>query len=97
MGLKVPDLNPQAARQVVTLVERIRRLPLKKTPSISETWTGPGPCWPCPWTPSPKTFSTEPWACLLKYENDLDRARSELPELKRGGHVSRPAENRMEA
>jgi MoxR-like ATPase len=35
--LKVPDLGPQLARQVVELVHRLRRLDLKKSPSISET------------------------------------------------------------
>jgi MoxR-like ATPase len=35
--LKVPDLGPQLARQAVELVHHLRRLDLKKSPSISET------------------------------------------------------------
>lgn len=35
--LKVPDLGPQLARQAVEVVHRLRRLDLKKDPSISET------------------------------------------------------------
>ena len=35
--LKVPDLGPQLARQAVELVHELRRLDLKKAPSISET------------------------------------------------------------
>ncbi|MCS6962747.1 MAG: MoxR family ATPase [Thermoflexus sp.] len=35
--LKVPELAPQLARQAVELVQRLRRLDLKKQPSISET------------------------------------------------------------
>ena len=35
--LKVPDLAPQLARQVVELVQRLRKLDLKKHPSVSET------------------------------------------------------------
>ncbi|HJW83080.1 MAG TPA: MoxR family ATPase [Anaerolineae bacterium] len=35
--LKVPDLAPQLARQAVELVQRLRKLDLKKSPSVSET------------------------------------------------------------
>lgn len=35
--LKVPELGPQLARQAVEVVHRLRRLDLKKDPSISET------------------------------------------------------------
>jgi MoxR-like ATPase len=35
--LKVPDLNPALARQAVELVQQLRRLDLKKHPSVSET------------------------------------------------------------
>ncbi len=35
--LKVPDLSPQLARQAVELVQRLRALDLKKSPSVSET------------------------------------------------------------
>ena len=34
---KVPDIAPDLARQMVTAMERIRAMDLKKTPSISET------------------------------------------------------------
>lgn len=35
--LKVPDLAPQIARQAVEFVQRLRKLDLKKSPSVSET------------------------------------------------------------
>jgi MoxR-like ATPase len=35
--LKVPDLEPRLARQAVEFVQRLRRLDLKKSPSVSET------------------------------------------------------------
>ncbi|MBI3359775.1 MAG: MoxR family ATPase [Chloroflexi bacterium] len=35
--LKVPDLNPALAKQAVELVQRLRRMDLKKQPSVSET------------------------------------------------------------
>ena len=83
LGLKVPDLNPQAARQVVTLVERIRRLPLKKTPSISETLDWARALLALSVDALTEDVFNRTLGVLLKYENDLDRARSELPELKR--------------
>ena len=35
--LKVPDLAPQMAKQAVEFVQRLRKLDLKKSPSVSET------------------------------------------------------------
>ncbi len=35
--LKTPDLNPKLAKQAVTLVQKLRELDLRKSPSISET------------------------------------------------------------
>jgi MoxR-like ATPase len=35
--MKVPDLNPALARQAVELVQQLRRMDLKKHPSVSET------------------------------------------------------------
>jgi MoxR-like ATPase len=35
--LKVPDLNPALAKQAVDLVQQLRRMDLKKHPSVSET------------------------------------------------------------
>lgn len=35
--LKVPDVNPRLAQQAVEYVQRLRRLDLKKQPSVSET------------------------------------------------------------
>jgi len=35
--MKVPDLNPALARQAVDLVQQLRRMDLKKHPSVSET------------------------------------------------------------
>jgi hypothetical protein len=35
--LKVPELAPKLARQAVELVQRLRNMDLRKSPSISET------------------------------------------------------------
>jgi MoxR-like ATPase len=76
--LKVPDLAPSLARQAVELVQRLRRLDLKKHPSVSETLD---------WARAlvllnaqaldPKTLDTT-LSILLKHEADLQRARRGL-------------------
>jgi MoxR-like ATPase len=85
--LKVPDLSPNLARQAVELVQRLRRLDLKKHPSVSETLD---------WARAlvllnakaldPKTLDNT-LSLLLKHEADLQRARRGLgrDETARGG------------
>jgi MoxR-like ATPase len=73
--LKVPDLAPHLARQAVELVQRLRKLDLKKSPSVSETLD---------WARAlvllnarqldPHTLDTT-LSILLKHEADLQRAR----------------------
>ena len=76
--LKVPGLSENLARQAVELVQRLRRLDLKKHPSVSETLD---------WARAlvllnarsldPKTLDTT-LSILLKHESDLQRARSRM-------------------
>jgi MoxR-like ATPase len=73
--LKVPDLAPNLARQAVELVQRLRQLDLKKSPSVSETLD---------WARAlvllnarqldARTLDTT-LSVLLKHEADLQRAR----------------------
>ncbi|HET7088086.1 MAG TPA: MoxR family ATPase [Anaerolineae bacterium] len=73
--LKVPNLAPQLARQAVEFVQRLRKLDLKKAPSISETLD---------WAKAlvalnarsidRKTLDTT-ITVLLKHESDVMRAR----------------------
>ncbi len=73
--LKVPDLSPQLAKQAVELVQHLRKLDLKKSPSVSETLD---------WARAlvllnaksldPRTLDTT-LSLLLKHEADLQRAR----------------------
>jgi len=81
--LKVPGLKNLVARQIVAIVDRLRRMPLKKSPSISETLD---------WAAALVFLSAESLSeeildqtlgVILKYEGDLVRAREILPELKR--------------
>jgi len=76
--LKVPDLGPQLARQVVEVVHRLRQLDLKKHPSISETLD---------WARALVTLNASALdretldntlSVLLKHEADVLRARHAL-------------------
>ncbi|MCC7360875.1 MAG: MoxR family ATPase [Anaerolineales bacterium] len=85
--LRVPDLAPNLARQAVELVQRLRRLDLKKSPSVSETLD---------WARAlvllnaksidAQTLDTT-LSILLKHEADLQRARR---GLGRDGHADDP-------
>ena len=83
--LKVPDLNPQLAKQAVELVQRLRGLELKKYPSVSETLD---------WARALVMLNAKSiddkvldntLTILLKYEQDVQRAKRVLGEFKGGG------------
>lgn len=83
--LKVPELAPQLARQAVELVQRLRRLDLKKQPSISETldWARALVALNAQHLDRKTLEST--LAVLLKHEADLRRGR----HLLEGGEEPR--------
>ena len=73
--IKVPDLAPQLARQAVEVVQSLRQLDLKKSPSVSETLD---------WARALVTLNAgsldkhvleTTLTVLLKYESDMARAR----------------------
>ncbi len=76
--MKVPNLAPKLARQAVELVQRLREMDLRKSPSISETLD---------WAHSlvalnadsldPKTLETT-LSVLLKHESDLRKVKQQL-------------------
>jgi MoxR-like ATPase len=81
--LKVPDLSPKLARQSVELVHALRKMDLRKAPSISETLD---------WakalvTLNAKSLDSEilesTLSVLLKHESDLQRARRLLQRSTR--------------
>jgi MoxR-like ATPase len=88
--LKVPDLAPQLAQQAVELVNQLRSLDLKKTPSISETLD---------WARAlvklnadqldEKTVETT-MSVLLKHETDIIRAKRALAQRGANGGSRRP-------
>jgi MoxR-like ATPase len=76
--LKVPDLNAKLAKQAVELVQRLRGMDLRKSPSISETLD---------WAHALVTLNAKnldqqtldtTMSVLLKHESDLQRAEQQL-------------------
>lgn len=76
--LKIPELSPRLARQAVELVQSLRNMELRKSPSISETLD---------WAKALVTLNAESLdkntlettlSVLLKHESDLQRAKRQL-------------------
>ncbi len=76
--LKVPELSPRLARQAVELVQSLRAMELRKSPSISETLD---------WAKALVTLNAEnldkntletTLSVLLKHESDLQRVKRQL-------------------
>ena len=93
--LRVPDLNDKLARQTVEVVQGMRRLDLKKNPSVSET---------IDWAKAlvmlnadnidAKTLETT-LTVLLKHESDVQKARRQLQQ-GREVDVQRPRRRRSD-
>ena len=89
MRLKVPNLNPDLARQAVEVVQQLRHMDMRKVPSISETLD---------WARALVTLNAgsidqdtlrNTLTVLLKYEADVQRARRLLGGRdKRRGRTS---------
>jgi MoxR-like ATPase len=76
--LKVPGIDKRLAQEVIELIQRIRKLDLKKTPSISETLD---------WVKALTLLNVkqlddqlvnETLSTLMKYEADIRKAQQEL-------------------
>lgn len=90
--LKVPEVPEALASEVVALVQRVRRLDLKKSPSISETLD---------WARALALLNVETLgdeavrdtlSAIFKYETDMRKAEKELRE-----HVSRQRARQTES
>jgi MoxR-like ATPase len=76
--IKVPDLAPQLARQAVELVNQLRRLDLKKSPSISETLDWARALVKLNASRLDKQTVQTTMSVLLKHEADLIKTRRAL-------------------
>ena len=73
--IKVPDLSPQLARQAVEVVQSLRQLDLKKSPSVSETLDWARALVTLNASSLDKHVLETTLTVLLKYESDMARAR----------------------
>ncbi len=89
--LKVPGIGDQLAEEVVRLLQRLRRLDLKKTPSISETLD---------WVRALTLLNVkrldnelveQTLSTLVKYEADIRKAHQELKAYLAEKQAQRPA------
>ena len=93
--LKVPDLSPKLARQAVELVQSLRSMDLRKSPSISETldWAR------ALLTLNSKSLDTKTLentlSVLLKHESDLQRARRSFQRPTSSGRSDEDSDSRL--
>jgi MoxR-like ATPase len=78
--LKVPDVPERLAADVVGIVQRIRKLDLKKAPSISETLDWARALTLLNVKTLDETLVAETLSTILKYEGDIRKAQNELKE-----------------
>jgi MoxR-like ATPase len=87
LEVKVPGMDAKLAADLVALMQKLRTLDLKKTPSISET---------IDWARTLLYFGKsdidpevigETLHVLLKYQSDITKARKELQVPEVGGAV----------
>ncbi len=85
--IKVPELSPRLARQAIELVQSLRRLDLRKNPSVSETLDWARALVTLNARALDPTTLENTLTVLLKYEADVDRARRLLNRQQGGnGH-----------
>lgn len=82
--LRVPDLSPQLAKQAVELVQRLRGMELKKYPSVSETLDWARALVMLNAKSIDEKVLDNTLTILLKYEQDVQRAKRVLGEFKGG-------------
>lgn len=76
--LKVPELSPKLARQAVELVQKLRSMELRKSPSISETLDWAKALVMLNANSLDKATLDSTLSVLLKHESDLQQVRREV-------------------
>ena len=88
--LKVPDVGDQLAEEVVRLLHRLRKLDLKKTPSISETLDWVRALTLLNVKKLDQELVEETLSTLVKYEADIRKAHQELKAYLAEKQAQRP-------
>jgi MoxR-like ATPase len=78
VNLKVPGIDQKLTHNVIQLIQRIRKLDLKKTPSISETLDWVKALTLLNVTALEDELVNETLSTLVKYEADIRKAQQEL-------------------
>lgn len=78
---KVPNIDKRLAEEVVQLMNRIRALDLKKTPSISETLDWARALLALNADELEDQIVSDTLNVILKYEGDVEKAQNELSKL----------------
>jgi MoxR-like ATPase len=87
--LKVPNLEPELARQAVAVVNQLRNMDLRKMPSISETLDWARALVTLNATSIDEKTLTNTLTVLLKYEADVQKARRMMGGEGDGGRYGR--------
>ena len=91
--LKVPDLSAKLAQQAVELVQSLRAMDLRKSPSISETLDWAHVLVAMNARSLDKTVIERTLSVLLKHETDLQQARRSINRMLRdGGEQDQPGQ-----
>jgi MoxR-like ATPase len=83
--LKVPDLNVKLAQQAVQIVQRLRTLDLKKSPSVSETLDWAKALVALNADHMDEATLNNTLTVLLKHEADVQRARGSIDNSRTAG------------
>lgn len=89
---KVPNIDKRLAEEVVTLMNKIRALDLKKTPSISETLDWARALLALNADELEEGIVSDTLNVILKYEGDVQKAQNELSKLIEKKTVQEQAE-----
>jgi MoxR-like ATPase len=79
--LKTPGVSEQLANEVVSLIQRVRKLDLKKVPSISETLDWAKALMLLNVDTLEDELVADTLSVILKYEGDIRKAQHELKEF----------------
>jgi MoxR-like ATPase len=94
---KVPNIDKRLAEEVVQLMNRIRELDLKKTPSISETLDWARALLALNADELEDQIVSDTLNVILKYEGDVEKAQNELSKLIQKKTVEEQAEKAQPA
>jgi MoxR-like ATPase len=95
--LKVPEIATALAQEVVNVVQRIRQVDLKKTPSISETLDWAKALTLLNADRLDEQVVNDTLNTILKYEGDIRKAQDELKDYLHKQKAKLPQQGRVES